>query len=180
MADLDSEATFQQNHDNPFLPLVTIIIDKRVDNDNKCDKIRYRKKLKIKRGVIMQIPKLSKSEREIMSVFWAEDRPLSSAEIVELSPNKTWRANSIHMFLNNLLDKKAICLSGVTIRGKHASRTFEAAYSESEGTISELIASSSFRKEPFKVMATVVSSLAQEVELTDEQRDELSAILKGK
>ena len=120
----------------------------------------------------MQIPKLSKSEREIMSVFWAEDRPLSSAEIVELSPNKTWRANSIHMFLNNLLDKKAIRLSGVTIRGKHASRTFEAAYSESEGTISELIASSSFRKEPFKVMATVVSSLAQEVELTDEQRDE--------
>lgn len=128
----------------------------------------------------MQIPKLSKSEREIMSVFWAEDRPLSSAEIVELSPNKTWRANSIHMFLNNLLDKKAIRLSGVTIRGKHASRMFEAAYSESEGTISELIASSSFRKEPFKVMATVVSSLAQEVELTDEQRDELSAILKGK
>ena len=115
-----------------------------------------------------------------MSVFWAEDRPLSSAEIVELSPNKTWRANSIHMFLNNLLDKKAIRLSGVTIRGKHASRTFEAAYSESEGTISELIASSSFRKEPCKVMATVVSSLAQEVELTDEQRDELSAILKGK
>ncbi len=127
----------------------------------------------------MQIPKLSKSEREIMSVFWEEDRPLSSAEIVELSPNKTWRANSIHMFLNNLLDKKAIRLSGVTIRGKHASRTFEAAYSESEGTIGELIASNSFRKEPFKVMSTVVSSLVQEVELTDEQRDELSAILRG-
>lgn len=37
----------------------------------------------------MKIPKLSKSEQEIMDVLWAEGRPLSRAEILELSTEKS-------------------------------------------------------------------------------------------
>lgn len=114
-----------------------------------------------------------------MSVLWAEDRPLSSAEIVELCPEKSWRANSIHMFLNNLLDKKVIRVAGVTIRGKHASRTFEAVYPESESMANEIKAMASFRKEPIKTVGALISSLVEELELTEEQREELSAILRG-
>ena len=126
----------------------------------------------------MQIPRFSKSEKEIMSVFWSEGRPLSSAEIIELSPDKTWRANSIHMILNNLLDKGAIRVAGIAVRGKYASRTFEATFSESDGAIRDIRDSYSFKKGSFRVMKEVVSSLAEEMELTDEQCDELYAILK--
>lgn len=126
----------------------------------------------------MQIPRFSKSEKEIMSVLWAEGRPLSSAEIIELSPDKIWSPNSIHMILNNLLDKGAIRVAGITVRGKHASRTFEATFSESDGAIRDIRNSNSFKKGSFRVMKEVVSSLSEGIELTDEQCDELYTILR--
>lgn len=126
----------------------------------------------------MQIPRFSKSEKEIMSVLWAEGRPLSSAEIIELSPDKTWKSNSIHVILNNLLDKGAVRVAGVAVRGKYASRTFEATFSESDGAIRDIRNSNSFKKGSFRVMKEVLCSLAEEMELTDEQYDELCDILR--
>lgn len=46
---LDKGLILQQNNNNPFWFLVTITSDKRVDNDTKCDRIEYRKKVRGKR-----------------------------------------------------------------------------------------------------------------------------------
>lgn len=119
----------------------------------------------------------SKSEREIMSVFWAENRPLSSAEVVELCPNKTWKANSIHMFLNSLLDKKAIRVAGIAVHGKYASRSFIATSTETQEIIQDIIESNSFKKGAFQALSEILSSLVREVDLTDAQCDELHDIL---
>ncbi len=62
--------------------------------------------------------KLTKSELEIMSVLWKADRPLSRGDILELSENKTWKDNSIHILLNGMLKKGAIVGDGFVRSGK--------------------------------------------------------------
>lgn len=127
----------------------------------------------------MQIPRLSKSEKEIMSILWAANRPLSSSEIIELAGEKTWRSNSIHLFLNNLMDKKMIQVADVVIRGKHACRIFEPIYTETDSIVNEIKKTATFQREPIRTAATVFNQLIEELELTQEQRAELNAILRG-
>ena len=51
---------------------------------------------------------LTKSEMEIMDVFWASQEPLSRADLLERSTNKSWKDSSVHILLNGLLAKGAI------------------------------------------------------------------------
>lgn len=126
----------------------------------------------------MTIPSLSKSEREIMDVLWAEGRPLSRAEILDLSTEKTWKASSIHILLNNLLDKKAIVVAGFSKTGSHYGRTFAPAFDEGEGMAMQIRQMASFKKRPGKTLSTIFSALVEDENLTDEDLDELEEILR--
>lgn len=75
---------------------------------------------------------LSKNEFEIMSLLWKENKPLSRTEIIELSPDKTWKPSSVHILLNSLLDKEAIQVDGFVRTGKNYGRTYSAALTQEE------------------------------------------------
>lgn len=75
---------------------------------------------------------LSKNEFEIMSLLWKENKPLSRTEIIELSPDKTWKPSSIHILLNSLLEKEAIQVDGFVRTGKNYGRTYSAALTQEE------------------------------------------------
>ena len=49
---------------------------------------------------------LTKSESEVMYLLWHTDRALSAAEMVALSPQKTWKDSYIHLMVNSLLKKR--------------------------------------------------------------------------
>ena len=66
-------------------------------------------------------------EIEVMDVFWGVGRPLSRAELLNLSVDKSWQSNSVHILLNNLLKKGALREAGFARSGKTYGRTFEAA-----------------------------------------------------
>lgn len=66
----------------------------------------------------MTMPHITKSELEILNVLWAAGRPLSRAEILEQSVNKTWKENSIHILLNGMLKNEIIREAGFTRSGK--------------------------------------------------------------
>ena len=68
---------------------------------------------------------LTKSELEIMNVLWEAGRPLTRGEILELSVDKRWKDNSIHILLNRLLAKGAIAEGGFTRSGKSYGRLYE-------------------------------------------------------
>ena len=74
-------------------------------------------------GVFME---LTKSELEIMNVIWQAGRPLTRGEILDLSVDKNWKDNSIHILLNRLLAKGAIAESGFARSGKSYGRLYEA------------------------------------------------------
>lgn len=55
---------------------------------------------------------LTKSESEVMYLLWHTDRALSAAEMVALSPQKTWKDSYIHLMVNSLLKKGMITPAG--------------------------------------------------------------------
>ena len=61
---------------------------------------------------------LTKSELEIMNLLWRENRPLSRGQILELSGDKSWKDNSVHILLNGMLKKEAIHEEGFVRSGK--------------------------------------------------------------
>lgn len=75
---------------------------------------------------------VTKSELEILNVLWEAGRPLSRAEILEKSDNKTWKHNSIHILLNGLLKKELIKEAGFTRSGKVWGRLYTPAFSVEE------------------------------------------------
>jgi len=75
---------------------------------------------------------LTKSEMEIMDVLWASDKPLSRADLLERSEEKTWKDSSVHILLNGLLQKQAIREAGMVKRSKTYGRTFEATLTREE------------------------------------------------
>lgn len=62
------------------------------------------------KGYIMKrkIPKITNSEKQILEVLWDEEKPLTSSEIVGVSDDRTWKASSVHLLLNSLLNKDLI------------------------------------------------------------------------
>lgn len=75
---------------------------------------------------------LTKSELEIMNVIWDAGRPLTRGEILELSVDKKWKDNSIHILLNRLLAKGAITGGGFARSGKSYGRLYEQCISGEE------------------------------------------------
>ena len=67
---------------------------------------------------------LTKSEMQIMDVLWAADTPLSRADLLDRSENKSWKDSSVHILLNGLLKKGAIKEVGFVKRSKTYGRTF--------------------------------------------------------
>ncbi len=67
---------------------------------------------------------LTKSEMEIMDVLWGSDKPMSRADLLARSEEKTWKDSSVHILLNGLLQKGAIQEAGLVKRSKTYGRVF--------------------------------------------------------
>ena len=67
---------------------------------------------------------LTKSEMEIMDVLWESDKPMSRADLLARSEEKTWKDSSVHILLNGLLQKGAIQEAGLVKRSKTYGRIF--------------------------------------------------------
>lgn len=75
---------------------------------------------------------LSPNEFKIMQLLWQMDRPLSRPEIIEMVPERDWNPNSIHLILNNMIEKGVIRVDGMTRCGRGYGRTYAATMSNLE------------------------------------------------
>ena len=67
---------------------------------------------------------LTRSEMEIMDVLWNSGVPMSRADLLTQSGEKSWKDSSVHILLNGLLQKGAIREAGFVKRSKTYGRTF--------------------------------------------------------
>lgn len=81
---------------------------------------------------------LSTNELEVMDLLWSKDCALTRTEIIDLTPDRSWKPSTIHLLLNSLLKKNAIKVDGFKQTGKNYGRTFAAAITREEYTAQEL------------------------------------------
>ena len=79
---------------------------------------------------------LTRSEREIMSLLWKVNEPLTTVEIVEQAQSKSWKSKSINVLINGLLEKDAVKICDLKKVGNHYCRTFAPTLSQHEYWIS--------------------------------------------
>jgi len=120
------------------------------------------------------------NEREIMELLWVQDRPLSRSEIIELSPEKSWKASSIHILLNQLLEKGAIEVVGYTRTGKNYGRTYGAAISAEKYQLMQFKKSASFLHSKSTAIINLMSVLINDDEIDDDTLSHLETLLQGR
>jgi len=89
---------------------------------------------------------LSRNEFEVVSVLWDQGRPLTRAEIIRLSPDKSWKESTFHILLNSLIQKEAVQVVGFAQTGKRYGRTYSAIGSREDYTAMQLMKNASDSK----------------------------------
>jgi len=118
---------------------------------------------------------LTKSEMEIMDVLWASDVPLSRADLLERSEEKTWKDSSVHILLNGLLQKGAIREAGVVKRSKTYGRTFSPTM-----TREEYFAMTIFSHRHKPEIVGLFAALLKREDITKEDLAQISALVAGR
>ena len=115
---------------------------------------------------------LTKSEMEIMDVLWASDAPLSRADLLDRSEEKTWKDSSVHILLNGLLHKGAIREVGFVKRSKTFGRTFAPTLSREE-----YFARTIFCHRHKPDIVGLFSALLQRTDITTEQMEQIRQLV---
>ena len=116
---------------------------------------------------------LTRSEMQIMDVLWAADVPLSRADLLERSEEKSWKDSSVHILLNGLLQKKAIREVGFVKRSKTYGRTFAPTL-----TREEYFATTIFCHAHKPQIVGLIEALLRRDDITPEQLDQIEALVQ--
>lgn len=123
---------------------------------------------------------LTPNELEIMELMWRENRPLSRTDIIELSPDRSWKASSIHILLNKMLDKDAIKVDGFVRTGKNYGRTYSPALSNVDYLLMTIKGSSLYQNSRKEATIAVISSLINDKDITAQDIREIEAVIESK
>ena len=118
---------------------------------------------------------LTKSEMQIMDVLWEAAVPLSRADLLERSEEKTWKDSSVHILLNGLLNKGAIKEAGFVKRSKTFGRTFLPTM-----TREEYFAMTIFSHRYKPEMLGLITALLQRPEVDENMLNEIAALAEAR
>ena len=118
---------------------------------------------------------LTKSEMEIMDVLWGSDKPLSRADLLARSEEKTWKDSSVHILLNGLLHKGAIAEAGLVKRSKTYGRIFAPTM-----TREEYFATTIFSHRYKPQIVGLFEALLRREDITREDLDAIAAMVAQK
>ena len=116
---------------------------------------------------------LTKSEMQIMDVLWAEAEPLSRADLLERSKEKSWKDSSVHILLNGLLQKGAIREVGFVKRSKTYGRTFSPTLSREE-YFATTIFSHTYKPD----IVGLIGALLKREDITASQLDQIEELIQ--
>lgn len=116
---------------------------------------------------------LTRSEMEIMDVFWESGEALSRSDLLSKSEGKSWKDSSVHILLNGLLQKDAIRQCGMVKRGKTYGRTFLPTL-----TREEYFATTIFSHRHKPQMVGLMEALLRREDITPDDLDAISALVE--
>lgn len=118
---------------------------------------------------------LTKSEMEIMDVLWESQKPMSRADLLSASEEKTWKDSSVHILLNGLLQKGAIAEAGLVRRSKTYGRIFVPTM-----TREEYFAETIFSHRHKPNIVGLMEALLRREDITDEERSQIAILTAEK
>ncbi|MCR4956612.1 MAG: BlaI/MecI/CopY family transcriptional regulator [Lachnospiraceae bacterium] len=119
---------------------------------------------------------LTKGELSVLEILIEAEEPLSKAGILDNAPeNRNWKNSSIHILLNSLLKKEAICEVGFVRIGKGYGRTF-APTDSGRAYYKDLLTRLSQKVSSYDL----VSQLIKEGTFTPEELDQLEKLIQSK
>lgn len=119
---------------------------------------------------------LKKGEREIMDLFWQENRPLSQADISEKLKD-TMSRNTVYLHLNRLLDN-GFLQPGLSVRrGRTYGRTFTPTVSKTEYYAKQVTDAA---KDEDVLLEDVVSYFLGDETITEATLDEIEKRIQEK
>ena len=118
---------------------------------------------------------LTKSEMQIMDVFWEAGEPLSRSDLLERSEHKSWKDSSVHILLNGLLQKGAIVEAGLVKRSKTYGRVFAPTM-----TREEYFATTIFSHRHKPQIVGLFEALLRRDDITQEDLTQISAMIQQK
>lgn len=123
---------------------------------------------------------LTDNELEIMEVMWKINKPLSRAEILDLTPDRSWSKSSIHILLNKLLEKGAIEVDGFVRTNKNYGRTYSPLITQDEYILSTFnqIKQSSYYKSKSSAVTSIFAALIQDNDIDNKLLDELEQMIE--
>lgn len=121
---------------------------------------------------------LSDNENQILETLWREERALTRSEIIDLTYEKTWKESSIHILLNQLLDKDAIKVDDIVRTGKSYGRTYKPTVTKEEYETMQL--ENNFRdiNPSPSALKNFFSALIESKNIEDKTLDELGDLIK--
>ena len=119
---------------------------------------------------------LSNNEFKIMQLLWKEGRSLSRPEIIELTPDKDWNPNSIHLILNNMIEKGVIRVDGMARCGRGYGRTYAAAMTNVEYAVMQLKEATPELSDDERLLA-VTEALLKAPHVTEEGKNAFSKLI---
>lgn len=127
-------------------------------------------------------PRLTKTEKDILDFLWEYGRPLSASEIVDLCPNRNWKASYIYLVLQSMLKKKVIRIEGFRPTVKNYARTFSPTISREALLVHEMVRDLQFNKENIRNLlvylvdsASALETITSMLELCESKKRRLKA-----
>lgn len=116
---------------------------------------------------------LTRSEMEIMDVLWESAQPMSRADLLGRSEEKTWKDGSVHILLNGLLQKGAIYEAGMVKRSKTYGRVFSPSMSREE-----YFAQAAFSHRHKPEIVGLIDALLKRPGITQEQLEQIATLVE--
>lgn len=117
---------------------------------------------------------LTKSEEDLMGIFWEEKKPLTSVEILNIASDRSWNGNYLHMMLRSLQKKGLLEACGTVRYGTQYARKFIPLLTKEEYA-AKIIVSTGIKSSS---IAQVTVALAKEIGDKEELIEQLEEIIQ--
>lgn len=117
---------------------------------------------------------LTKSEEQLMDVFWNTRKPITSVEIIQMNIKPTWTNGLIHNMIRSLLKKGMLQECGTVRYGTQYARQFQSTMTKEEYAAKLALSVGITKGEVSKVMV----ALARETEEDQRLIEELEEIIR--
>lgn len=124
--------------------------------------------------------RLTKSEEQMMNIFWDEETPLTSVDIVRREVKSTWGNGFVSNLLRSLLRKGYIKEVGMKHYTTQYAREFAPSLTREEYAVKMILSITGRKLSVYKVMAALTREEENKQEMIKELENLISELMEEK